>query len=219
MKLGTFLLLLTSLCWATDSLFRVNIIKVHGLDPLLLVFFEHALLVAFTSWILVIQWRKFLTLGKKGWVSSCVMGFGGSALALYLFTLSFKYINPSVAIVLQKLHPVFAVSIAVIFLKEEITKNLLIWGGVALFSGFVLSSAEIIKIMHAAEQMSLANDPSQGMAGILLSLMAAVIWGASTAAGRYMAVKTGFSFSMVIRFSIQVFLYSRFVPGKTYPWD
>jgi len=212
LNIGPILIIFTSLCWATDSLFRIGVLKV--IDPLVLVFLEHSVLVVLTSWILYKERHQFKNLDRFGWVSAFVVGVGGSALALFLFTLSFKYMNPTVSILLQKLHPIFAIGSAAILLGEKIKRGTLFWGAIALLAGILLGFEELSHLNKTMEEFNFFGesiDPSLGFIGIFLSLCAALIWGVSTTCSRHLAVNTGYLFPLSLRFSLAFVFLGIFV--------
>src|SRR4051812_44300466 len=110
LRWGPILVGIACFLWATDALVRYPAIS--ALDPTLIVFVEHVLAVAILLPWIILQGRKHaFALTPRVGFAAAFSGICGSALATVLFTASFLYINPSIAILLQKLQPVLVVLI------------------------------------------------------------------------------------------------------------
>jgi drug/metabolite transporter (DMT)-like permease len=138
-----------------------------------IVFLEHLIAFIIITPFIVFKKTFSLTLFKEKFLVYFFIGFFGSALATAAFTLSYKYINPSVTIILQKLQPIISILLAHKILKEPLTKNLVINTIIALVGSILLALPEIQK-----SQINLS------ILGISLALFATFCWGASTVAGK-----------------------------------
>lgn len=179
---GPLLVAIAALLWGTDSLFRFK--AVTSFDPTFIVFFEHVVGVAILlPWMWTRQRSQFFRLGAKGWLQALIVGAGGGAIATVLFTASFRYLNPSVTVLLQKLQPIFVVLLAFAFLGERPSKKFYPWAAVALAAGFVLSFPDL--------DLSFVRDTGSVHAkGVFYALGASVIWGITTVAGRALLQRT-----------------------------
>src|ERR687891_1651612 len=104
--------------WGTDGILRVPLLEVA--TPSQIVFLEHLVLLVYSVPAVLLGWRYFRGLGTAQWVALLVIGWGGSALATLLFTTAFAVGNPTVAILLQKIQPLFAVALAGILVRERL---------------------------------------------------------------------------------------------------
>jgi len=172
---------LAAFLWATDALVRFPAIS--KIDPTFIILFEHVLAVlVLLPWIYRKYGKSAFSLNQGEWLSAIFSGVGGSATATLLFTASFKYINPSVAVLLQKLQPVLVVLIAYAFLGERPAKKFYLWGSFALFSGLVLSFPDFdFDFLLKKDSHSL---------GVQYALAAALVWAASTVAGKNLLRRT-----------------------------
>ncbi len=165
---------LAAFLWATDALVRYPAIA--KIDPTFIVLFEHVLAVSILfPWM----YRKF---GKATNTCSRAPTRSCSAAATILFTASFKYINPSVAVLLQKLQPVLVVLIAYIFLGERPAKKFYLWGSIALVAGVVLSFPDF--------NFDFVLKKDSHSIGIQYAFLAALMWAGSTVTGKKLLIKT-----------------------------
>ena len=173
---GSLLVAMASILWATDALFRVP--ALYSLNPVIIVLFEHIIcLLALLPWVLVFPKTKIFKLSTTGWGAAILIGAGGSALATVLFTSSFKYTNPSVSILLQKLQPILTVFFASLFLGERPGIKFFKWAPVALASGLLLSFPDL-------NFNFFDNGFSAHHKGVFFAVLAALLWSLSTIAGK-----------------------------------
>lgn len=175
---GPVLVFLAAMLWATDAPFRYHLTR--ELDASFIVLAEHAVNVLLILPFLFRGWSEIRRLNIKQWLAILTVGVGASAIATILFTQAFAYVNPSVAIVLQKLQPLIAVTLAAIFLRERLTKRFFLWAALALAGAYVISFPGLRPELYAGE----AWNPNA--VGALLALGAAALWGLGTVLGRYL---------------------------------
>lgn len=194
---GPWLVAFAAFLWAIDAPFRKYL--TGDLSSTTIVFMEHVLIV-----VVVLLWlrpylREFKKLNWRGWLALVFVSLGGSALATVFFTQSFHYLNPSVAILLQKVQPLIAILLAVIFLKERLSRQFWLWAAVALAGAYIITFPDL-----SIEGLSLNG----GAVGVLLALAAAFFWGGSTVMGRYLLKDLSFKAMTALRFiSALVFLF------------
>ena len=173
---GPLLIALAAILWATDAIFRFA--TVSSINASLIVLFEHLIgLVALLPWIFFKHRKDIFRLSAKEWISAAFIGVGGSAMATVLFTGSFRYINPSVTILLQKLQPILVVLIASIFLGERPKGRFVLWAALALVAGVVLSFPDF-------NFTFLQNGLDLHSTGVAYALSAAALWAVSTVVGK-----------------------------------
>ena len=197
---GPLLVFIAAMLWATDAPFRTHLTV--DLSASFIVLAEHAVNLLFVIPILFFNWRELGKFTKREWAAVLVIAIGGSALASIAFTQSFKYVNPSVAILLQKVQPLIAISLAALFLKEHMHRFFWIWAGIAMAGAYLISFPDVVPRMYEGE----AFNPNT--IGVLLALTAAVLWGASTVLGKYALRVSSFQMLTALRFGIAfVFLF------------
>jgi drug/metabolite transporter (DMT)-like permease len=176
--------------WACDTLFRLPLSK--ELSPITIVYYEHLFAVGISLVWVLLRDRKHLFPGWKEWIGAAFIGAFGSALATVLFTLSFRYLNPTVAILIQKIQPLIVISLSAVFLGEKAGASFLLWGGIALVSAFFVS-------FPGGVEWSVIRSAS-GF-GSALALLAAGLWALSTLAGKLALKRTPVSVLSFWRFS------------------
>ncbi len=190
---GPLLIGTAAILWSTDALFRFP--TVDRLDPTFIVFTEHLIAtVILLPWVWFRQKRAFFALGAMEWAAAALIGVGGSAVATVFFTASFRYINPSVAILLQKIQPIMVVILAATLLGERPRRRFWIWAPVALGSAIVLTFPDL-DFSFLKEGLSLRSK------GVLYSLGAAALWALATVAGKSLLNRTPASVATFWRFA------------------
>ncbi|TSC58623.1 MAG: putative permease, DMT superfamily [Parcubacteria group bacterium Greene0416_79] len=175
---GPVLVFLAAMLWATDAPFRYHLTRELGASFIVLA--EHAVNVLLILPFIFRGFSEIKNLNRRQWLAVLLIGIGASAIATILFTKSFSYMNPSVAIVLQKLQPLIAITLAVLFLKERTGKRFFAWAIIALAGAYVISFPTLKPELYAGE----AWNPH--LIGVLLALGAAALWGLGTVLGRYL---------------------------------
>jgi drug/metabolite transporter (DMT)-like permease len=193
-KIAPYLVFFAAMLWATDAPFRVSLIS--HLSSNFIVLAEHFIDVLIVLPILIGSFGEFRKLSFKEWFAAIVIAVGGSALASIAFTQAFHYVNPSVAILLQKLQPLIAIGLAASLLKEKLNSNFWIWALLALFGAYIISFSGIKPQLFPGEKLN------PNMIGVSLALLAAILWAASTVLGKYVLNKVNFKVMTTLRFSL-----------------
>ncbi|MDO8564608.1 MAG: DMT family transporter [bacterium] len=193
-RFGPLLVFLAAMLWATDAPFRFHLTR--ELSANFIVLAEHAVNVLLVLPFLFLGWKQIRNMSARDWLSVLCIGIGASAVASILFTKSFAFVNPSVAILLQKLQPLIAITLATLFLREHLTKRFWLWGVLALAGAYVISFPDLIPRLYIGE----AWNPNA--TGALLALGAAALWALGTVLGRYSVQRVRFETLTALRFAI-----------------
>lgn len=191
-KYAPFLVFLAAMFWATDAPFRVHLTK--DLSSNFIVLGEHFFDILVAIPVLLINAKDAKKLGAKEWLAVFVIAIGGSALASIAFTQSFRYVNPSVAILLQKLQPLIAITLAAGLLKEKLNPKFWVGALVAIAGAYIISFPNLAPQVYAGETFN------PNFVGVSLALIAAILWGASTVLGKMVLNKTSFATMTSLRF-------------------
>jgi drug/metabolite transporter (DMT)-like permease len=162
----------------------------------------------------VLWWkrREIKSLGGKECLAVLVIAVGSSALASVAFVKAFSYVNPSVAIVLQKLQPILAIGLAASLLKEELRARFWLWAVIAIAGAYVVSFPNLAPKLFEGETFN------PNFMGVALALTAAALWGAGTVLGKYVLSRASFQTMTALRFLIAfVFLLGMNAYQKSFP--
>lgn len=191
-RFGPYLVLIAAMLWATDAPFRLHLTK--ELSSTFIVLGEHLIDVVIVAPFLLAEWRSLKILSAKDWLAILFIAVCGSALASVAFTEAFHYVNPSVAILLQKLQPFIAIGLSAIVLRERPAPRFWLYAIIAVAGAYLISFPNLIPQTYEGETWSL------NAIGAGLALLAAFFWGASTVFGRYALAKIDFKVMTGLRF-------------------
>jgi len=204
------LIVFAAFLWSLGAFFRR---KLFGIPPATIVFYEHLISV-----LLILPWsprffKEYKKLTKKDWLVMLLVGLVGGTLGTLFFTSALGMVNNisySVVVLLQQTQPIFAVILAVIFLKERFNKEYVFLAIAALITAYFLA-------FPGYKQVILYN--GQEVQAIFLALAAAAAWGSGTVFGRMMLGKLSFVALANLRFLIvlpSIFILS-IILNQTYP--
>ena len=130
-------------------------------------------------------WRA----GPRFVAAAIVVGAGSSALATILFTQAFVDGDPVTPVVLQKVQPLVAVSLAAVMLGERPRPR---------FGLFLLGGLAGTWLMAFPSPFDVSL---HGQAPVLYALMAAALWALGTVLGRFLALELPFQQVTALRFA------------------
>ena len=191
---GPFLVFVAAALWATDAPFRAHLTQTLASN--FIVFAEHGVDCLVAVPLLFFQWGDLKKLSVRDWLAVLAIAIGGSALASVAFTESFHYVNPSVSILLQKIQPLIAISLAAVLLGERLNKNFWLWTVLALAGAYLVSFPHFVPQLYQGETFN------PNLIGAGLALIAALLWGASTVFGKYVLRTAAFQTLTSLRFVV-----------------
>jgi drug/metabolite transporter (DMT)-like permease len=170
LKVGPALIITAATLWALDGVVRRSL---FSLPPIIIVFYEHLIGAVI---LIPFIWKKLISvrLSRRELILLTIIALLSGVLGTLWFTtalLKVNFIPFSVVFLLQKLQPVFAITSAIIFLKEPLKKNYLYWAALALFAAyFVTFPGGLVNFETGSGTVTAA----------LFALGAAFAWGTST---------------------------------------
>ena len=178
-KYSPLIIFLSSLLWAGDAPFREPLL-VGGLAASFISFLEHLINSVVCLPGLIKTRAQFKSVTAKQWMGLIYIGAGSSALGALLYVdaaVAMNY-NFTVAALLQKLQPIFAITLAVIFLKEKLYPKF--W----MFAIPALIGAYWVTFGFASPHALLSSAGKVSIIGPILALLAAMLWAGGTVVGR-----------------------------------
>lgn len=160
-----------------------------GLDAVVIVFFEHAILTALSLILLFRRLLKVRNLTVETLFYLFVVGGLGSAIATVSFTKAFEFLNPSIVIIFQKLQPFVVILLARIVLKEPIQRAFIFWLIIAILGSLILSYQDIIRFFSSPDFSLGYFFRENSVRGYGLTLVAVFGWGAATVFGKKLTQK------------------------------
>ena len=184
---GVILIAVAAAMWGTDPIIRKTMNPTTSATTI--VFGEHVILVLCTLPLLLAAVPAVVRAGRSYVAAAVVVGAGSSALATILFTQAFVDGNPVTPVVLQKVQPLVAVSLAAVMLGERPRPRfgLFLVGGVA---------GTWLMAFPSPFHVSL-----HGLAPVLYALAAAALWALGTVLGRFLALEMPFEQVTAVRFA------------------
>ncbi len=196
--IGSLAVVLAALLWSLDGTF----LRPHlfSLPSPLVVFLEHLLGLIVLLPFLFVYKNELKEINNKTyaaifWVALFGGALGTTFMTKALFLTGFKDI--SVVILLQKFQPIFAITLAAIFLRERFPKIFYFYSFVAIVAGYFVTFSNPWTITNLKTATALTA---------LYSLLAACAWGSSTTFGKYSLRKIPFGLLAVLRFLFTVLI-------------
>ncbi len=137
---GALAICVAATLWGLDGVVLTP--RLFNLSVPFVVFLLHAVPFLFMQPVLYRSYRALASLSTIDWVFLGLVALTGGVLGTFaivkaLFMVNFSQV--SVVVLLQKLQPVFAISLAAILLKEPLTARFVGWAGIALVGAYLLA--------------------------------------------------------------------------------
>ena len=163
-----------ALLWSVDGLLRQDL---YSLSSLVIVALEHLIGALIFLPFLFRSASKIKLLDRRGWISIFWVSICGGLLGTYFYTKALGYVNYidlSVVVLIQKLQPLFAISLASIILKEKLSKRFIFLASIAILGGYLTTFGN----------KSFLFLDNKSIIASLLALLASFCWGSSTVLGK-----------------------------------
>jgi drug/metabolite transporter (DMT)-like permease len=134
------LVIVAASLWAVDGI--VLRPSLYSLPVPLVVLIESSIVAVLLTPIFIKKFSSLKHLKIKDWLAFLGVAFLGGAIGTMAITKALFYVNfvnLSVVILLQKLQPVFAISLATIFLKEKLPKEFFLWAALAIVGAYFMT--------------------------------------------------------------------------------
>ncbi|GAB4272402.1 MAG: DMT family transporter [Candidatus Rifleibacteriota bacterium] len=188
-QLAPYLVVLCGILRSTDLYFRNPMIK--NLSIFTLITWEHLINLTVVFPIILWNLKQFLRFSLKDFFLFIMVGCGASAMGILCFTEAFLYINPALAVLLQKLQPIMTIAFGALLLREKVDRRFIFWALIAIVSSYFVSFG--LTFPFAGEGMKIAK-------GAFFAIMAAFFWGGGTIWGKMLLARYDQLFVMSNRF-------------------
>ncbi len=187
-----FLVLIAASLWAVDGI--VLRPSLYSLPVPLVVFVESAVVAILLSPFFIKKFSSLKQLKKKDWLAFFGVALLGGAIGTMAITKALFYVNfvnLSVVILLQKLQPVFAISLATIFLKEKLPKEFFLWAGLAIVGAYFMTFGTTLPNFSTGDKTTIAA---------LFALLAAFSFSSSTVLSKRALRNVDYEMGTYLRF-------------------
>jgi drug/metabolite transporter (DMT)-like permease len=197
-NLAAVFVIVAAFLWAVDGIVLRPVL--FGLPVSLVVFTESLIAAVLITPFMLKKFRTLKKLALKDWLAFFSVAVFGGALGTMAITKALfyvNYVNLSIVILIQKLQPVFAITLAAIFLGERLPLKFFVYAGAALAGAYVMTFGLSIPSIDQTDKTFFAA---------LFALLAAVSFGSSTVLSKRALRNVGFEVATYLRFLISTVL-------------
>jgi drug/metabolite transporter (DMT)-like permease len=191
-------IIIAAALWGLDGI--VLRPSLYTLPVPLVVLIESSIVAILLTPFFIKKYNSLKKLKMRDWLSFFAVAFFGGALGTMAITKALffvNYANLSVVVLIQKLQPVFAISLAAILLKEKLQKEFYLWAGISLFGAYLMTFGLRLPALNSGDKTPIA---------VLFSLIAAISFGSSTVFSKRALKNVGFEMGTYLRFLISSFV-------------
>jgi len=200
--IGAFAISIAAALWGVDGIVLTP--HLYNLDVAFVVFMLHVLAFLIMNTFLYKEYREIRRFDRSDFTIFFLIALFGGAIGTMsmvhaLFLVNFEKLT--IVILLQKLQPVFAIALAVIFLRERMRRYYFIWASLAIVAGYFLTFGTELPNFTAGDNT---------LEAALFSLLAAFSFGSSTVLSKKILGKYSFQTATFYRYgftSLLLLLY------------
>jgi len=193
-KFAPFFVILAASLWAVDGI--VLRPSLYDLPVTLVVFLESTIVALLLTPFMYKYFDDVKKLTLNDWLAFLGVAILGGAIGTMAITKALfyvNYVNLSIVILIQKLQPVFAISLAAIFLKEKQPREFFIWATLAIIGAYFMTFGLHIPNISAGDKTAMAA---------LFALLAALSFSSSTVVSKRALKNVSFELGTYLRFAI-----------------
>ncbi|MBK8946047.1 MAG: EamA family transporter [Ignavibacteriae bacterium] len=197
-KLAPIFIIIAAMLWGFDGI--VLRPELYSLPVILVVFIESSITAIYLSPILFKNITILKKLERKDWLAFAGVALFGGAIGSLSITKALFYVNfvnLSIVILIQKLQPLFALTLAAIILKEKLPKKFFYWAFLAILGTY---------IMTFGFKLPQINSDNKNLFAALFSGFAAFSFGFSTVLSKRALKNVSFELGTYLRFSISAII-------------
>jgi len=193
-KFAPFFVILAASLWAVDGI--VLRPSLFSLPVTLVVFVESTIVALILTPFIFKYFGEIKILTKKDWLAFAGVALFGGAIGTMAITKALFYVdfvNLSIVILIQKLQPVFAISLAAMFLKEKLPREFFLWATLAIAGAYFMTFGFNVPNISSGDKTFLAA---------MFALLAAFSFGFSTVLSKRALRDVSFELATYLRFAI-----------------
>lgn len=197
-SLAPLFVIIAASLWGADGM--VLRPALFSLPVPLVVFVESTIVAILLSPYFVKHLPSLDLLQKKDWLAFISVALLGGAVGTMAITKALFYVNfvnLSIVILLQKLQPVFAITLAAIFLKEKLPKQFFRWAALAIVGAYFMTFGINLPNFSTGDKTTIAA---------IFSLLAAISFSASTVLSKRALRNVSFEMGTYLRFLFSAFI-------------
>ena len=210
---GAVSISLAAIMWGLDGVVLTP--RLYNLDVGWVVLILHALPFILMHTFLYREYKHLKEFTRRDYLIILLIALFGGAIGTLsivkaLFLINFKEL--SIVVLLQKLQPVFAITLAAIILKERINKYFIVWATIALVGGYFLTFGMETPDLKTGSKTTLSA---------MYALLAAFSFGSSTVFSKMMLQKYTYKTATFYRYGFTTLIMLLFVIvfGKSIQFD
>ncbi|HEY6437621.1 MAG TPA: EamA family transporter [Ignavibacteriaceae bacterium] len=191
-RLAPLFVIIGASLWGVDGIILRP--SLYGLPVPLVVFIESTIVAVLLTPYFIRHFHSLKTFDYKDWLAFFLVAFLGGAIGTMAITKALFYVNfvnLSVVILLQKLQPIFAITLAAIFLKERLTKIFFFWAALAITGAYLMTFGINLPDLSTGDKTTVAA---------LFALLAAFSFGSSTVLSKRALQNVSFEMGTYLRF-------------------
>lgn len=191
-KFAPFFVIVAASLWAVDGIALRPVL--YSLPVPLVVFIESAIVAVLLTPVMAKNFSKLKILNYRDWLAFAGVALLGGAIGTMAITKALfyvDYVNLTIVVLIQKLQPVFALTLAGILLKEKLSGEFFLWAFIAIAGAYLMTFGFTIPSLDSGEKTTLAA---------LFSLLAAFSFGSSTVLSKRALKNVSFEMGTYLRF-------------------
>ena len=174
--------------------------SLYSLPVPLVVFVESSIVAILLTPYFIKKLPSLKNLETKDWLAFFLVALLGGAVGTMAITKALFYVNfvnLSVVILLQKLQPVFAITLAAIFLKEKLPVQFFFWAALAIIGAYFMTFGTKLPVLSTGDKTA---------AAALFALIAAFSFSSSTVLSKRALRNVSFEMGTYLRFLLSAFI-------------
>jgi len=193
-KLAPIFIIFAAMLWGIDGI--VLRPTLYSLPVGLVVFIESSIVAIYLSPILFKNIKILRSLDIRDWLAFIGVAVFGGAIGVMCITKALFYVNfvnLSIVILIQKLQPLFALTLAAVILKERLPKQFFYWAAFAIVGAY---------LMTFGFKLPVISSDNKNLLAAMYAAFAAFSFGFSTVLSKRALKNVNFELGTYLRFAI-----------------